>query len=128
MYLLLLPSVSLQKNLSFSERLIKKIDWLGNLLFIGAISCFTLAITFGGTVYSWSYGGEISLWVITGVLLAAFAASQVFHPLVDVKDKLYATTFLRRPVIVTLQLAVFMASWALLVYLPAGYCRPLGFR
>ncbi len=74
-----------------------------------------LATTFGGSVFSWSSASEIALWVIAGVLSLVFGLTQTFSPLVDVEYKLYPTTFLQRPVIVMLQIAIFMSSASLLV-------------
>ena len=114
-YLFLLPSVDLQKDIPLSQRLLQKIDWLGNLFCIGTICCFTLAITFGGSVFSWSSASEITLWVMAGVLFLVFGLSQAFHPLIDAQYKLYPTMFLRQPLMVMLQLSIFMSSVSLLV-------------
>ena len=93
----------------------RNIDWLGSLFFIGSISCLILAITFGDSVFSWRSASEIVLWVMTGVLFLAFILIQTFNPLVNEECKLYPTTFLRHPVLVMLQIAIFMSSASLLV-------------
>ncbi|KAF6218596.1 hypothetical protein HO133_005947 [Letharia lupina] len=123
-YLFLLPSLDLQKDVPLRQRLVRNFDWLGNLFFIGGICCFTLAITFGGSLFSWSSASEIALWVVAGVLFLVFCLTQAFHPLVNAQHKLYPTIFLRRPVMVMLQLAVFMSSVSLLIpvyYIPLFY-------
>lgn len=97
------------------QRLFWNIDWLGNLFFIGSISSFTLAITFGGSVFLWNSASEIVLWIMTGVLFFIFGLTQAFHPLVDVQHKLYPTIFLQQPTMIMLQLSVFMSSVSLLV-------------
>ncbi len=74
-----------------------------------------MALTFGGSLFSWASASEIVLWVLAGVLLLVFGGTQAFHPLIDAKHKLYPTMFLRRPVVVMLQLAIFMSSVSLLV-------------
>ena len=114
-YLFLLPSVHLQSDISLRQRLVRNIDWLGNLFFIGSVCCLILVITFGGSVFSWRSASEITLWVIAGVLFLVFILTQTFNPLVDVEYKLYPTTFLRHPVMVMLQTAIFMSSASLLV-------------
>lgn len=117
-YFFLLPSVCLLKDISVRQHLTQNIDWLGNTLFIGAISSFVMAITFGGTLYSWNLVSEIILWVDAGVLMLAFGFSEAFHPLVvDASQKLYPSRFLRQPVIMMLQCSTFMSVAGLLVCL-----------
>ena len=58
---------------------------------------------------------EIILWVVAGVLFLVFGATQAFHPMVDAKYKLYPTRFLRQPLMIILQLLIFMSSVSLLV-------------
>ena len=68
------------------------------------------AINFGGTVYKWDSGPEITFWVLAGVLFVAFGISQFYHPFVSSQHKLYPTHFLKRPVLVILQIMIFCAS------------------
>ena len=70
---------------------------------------------FGGSVYSWSSGSEVTLWVMAGILFLSFGLTRAFNPLVDAQHQLYPTMFLRRPVMMMLQLAIFMSSVSLLV-------------
>lgn len=74
-----------------------------------------MALTFGGSLFSWKSASEIVLWVLAGVLFLVFGGTQAFHPLIDAQHKLYPTMFLRRPVVVMLQVAIFMSSVSLLV-------------
>jgi hypothetical protein len=55
------------------SELIIRIDWVGNLIFIGSITAILLGLMYGGTVYSWS-----SWRVITPLVLGA-AGWAVFH-------------------------------------------------
>lgn len=116
-YIFLLPSIGLQKEIPLTQRLKRNIDWLGNIVFTGTMCCFIMAITFGGTLFTWSSASEIVLWVMAGVLLIVFCLTQSFHPFVDSKNKLYPTMFLARPTLMMLQVAIFMSSVSLLVSL-----------
>ena len=114
-YLFLLPSIDLQHAVALKQRLQHHVDWLGILFHISGISCFTLATTFGGSVFPWSSAGEIALWVLAGALLLMFGLTQWLHPLVNTRHILYPVAFFRRPVVLMLQLAIFMSSASLLV-------------
>ena len=111
----LLPSVTLQSGVLLIERITRRTDWLANILFAGATSAFVMAITFGGTLFAWNAVSEIVLWVMTAILSIGFCMSQWFHPFVAREYRLYPTQFLRRPILVLLQIAIFMASASLLV-------------
>lgn len=74
-----------------------------------------MAITFGGTLYSWSSGNEIALWVVAGVLLLVCIAVAKFHPGVEKDNRLYPAHFLRRPILVNLQVQMFLVSGIVLV-------------
>ncbi|KAJ6024736.1 DNA repair protein RAD50 [Penicillium herquei] len=69
--LLCLPVIRPQLDKSFMER-IRSLDWIGTIVFLAAATCLSMALSFGGTEYSWSSGSEIALIVMTGVLLMAF--------------------------------------------------------
>lgn len=52
---------------------------------------------------------------MAGALFIIFGLTQAVHPLVDAQYKLYPTLFLRRPVMIMLQMSIFMSSASLLV-------------
>ncbi|KAL9093239.1 MAG: hypothetical protein Q9159_000416 [Coniocarpon cinnabarinum] len=58
---------------------VKRLDPLGNILFMPAVVCLLLALQWGGTKYPWSDGRIISLLVVFGVLLILWFASQVYQ-------------------------------------------------
>lgn len=60
----------------FLEQL-RTLDPLGNALFLGSIICLLLALQWGGTTYEWSNGRIVALFVMFGILLAAFIALEV---------------------------------------------------
>ncbi|KAI4159810.1 MAG: hypothetical protein LQ342_006321 [Letrouitia transgressa] len=109
-FFLLLPSIDLQAGTPLKTKILKQVDWLGVIIFVGAMTCFIMAINFGGTVYDWNSGPEITFWVLSGVLFIVFGFTQAYHPLVAAEHKLYPTHFLKRPVLVILQVMIFCAS------------------
>lgn len=114
-YLFLLPGVDVYPEVSLMQRITKQTDWLGIIVFAGAMTTFVMAISFGGSVYSWDSKSEIVLWVLSALLIIAFALTQFFHPLVSEEYKLYPTHFLRKPVMVLLQVQMVCAAVALFV-------------
>lgn len=90
-------------------------DWMAITIFFGGTTCFTMAINFGGTKYDWSSGSEITLWVMSGMLLVAMVLATRYHPLVSAENKLYPSHFLKRPELVNLQMQLFLVSGVMLV-------------
>lgn len=97
------------------------IDWVMTTTFLAGAACLVMAITFGGTLYSWSSGSEIALWVVTGVLLIVCTVVAKFHPGVEKDNRLYPAHFLRRPILVNLQVQMFLVSGIVLVCCPLPY-------
>lgn len=100
--LFLLPSKDLQPKTPFKEKL-KQNDFLGIIVFAGWNICFAMAINFGGILYSWNSPKEIVLWVMVVVLMAAFIMTQIYHPFVEAKHKLYPTHLLKNWKLLNLQ-------------------------
>ncbi|KAI0594167.1 major facilitator superfamily domain-containing protein [Biscogniauxia sp. FL1348] len=59
------------RNLPLREK-IRHMDFLGLVLFLGAICCLLLVLTWGGQAYPWDDGHIIGLFVAFGVLTAIF--------------------------------------------------------
>ncbi|KAK2749204.1 hypothetical protein FQN57_006819 [Myotisia sp. PD_48] len=112
-YFWALPDLDFQASTPFSTK-IKQVDWLGMPIFLAAMLCFTMAINFGGSVYAWNSGSEIALWVVTLVLFVAFGFSQVYTPFIEKKDRLYPIHFIRKPLLVNLQVQMFLLSGVML--------------
>ncbi|KAL8857059.1 MAG: hypothetical protein Q9178_006351 [Gyalolechia marmorata] len=69
------PKRQKQASIGFKARS-KQFDPVGTTLFIPAIVCLLLALQWGGSLYAWSNGRVIALFVICGVLLIAFITVQ----------------------------------------------------
>lgn len=54
------------------REILNEFDPLGTLVFMPAIVCLLLALQWGGTTYAWNSGRIIALFVVFGVLIAAF--------------------------------------------------------
>ncbi|KAL3470869.1 MFS general substrate transporter [Aspergillus californicus] len=100
-YLICLPVIRPHPDKSFAER-IRSLDWIGIVVFLAGATCFSMAISFGGTAYAWSSGSEIALLVMTGVLLIAFILVTIFHPGVLAENKLLPVGFMRTADLITL--------------------------
>ncbi|ORY62368.1 major facilitator superfamily domain-containing protein [Pseudomassariella vexata] len=66
-------------KLPLSKKL-KKLDFVGTALFIPGFVCLLLALQWGGQTYTWNEWRIIILLAFAGVLLAAFAAIQIWMP------------------------------------------------
>jgi MFS family permease len=53
---------------------LKKVDFIGLLVFIPTVTCLLLALQWGGSTYPWSDGRIIALFVIFGALAIIFVA------------------------------------------------------
>ncbi|KAJ3222301.1 hypothetical protein HDU78_011802 [Chytriomyces hyalinus] len=51
---------------------VKRIDWLGTFLLVACVICLLIPIQGGGSQYAWNSPIVISLFIVGGVLLAAF--------------------------------------------------------
>ncbi|KAH7141523.1 permease of the major facilitator superfamily [Dactylonectria estremocensis] len=70
-----LPNVENDKNLTIRQ-VISNIDLLGNSLFVLALTCLFLALSWAGTKYPWHSAVIIGLLAVFPVLLALFAWDQ----------------------------------------------------
>ncbi|PVH86320.1 MFS transporter [Cadophora sp. DSE1049] len=119
-YILLFPQVVPQPNHTFKQRC-GMIDWTMVVVFLAGSCVFTMAISFGGTVYSWDSATVIALWTVAGVLFFVSIALTVYYPWVVKEHRLYPAHFLKKPILVTLQIQVYLSSGivlALTYYIP----------
>lgn len=55
---------------------LRKVDFVGTVLFLGAICCLVLALQWGGQTMPWSSSKIIGLLVSFGVIIAVFGIAQ----------------------------------------------------
>ena len=123
-YLFTLPSIDFQPSVPFGKKL-RQMDWIGIVVFFAGTICFTMALSFGGSVYAWNSASEIVFWVMSGVLLIVMAVVTIYHPLVPKTARLYPGHFVKRPVLVNLQIQLFLITG---VMLGVAYYIPLYFQ
>ncbi|KAM5442428.1 Efflux pump dep3 [Microsporum ferrugineum] len=123
-YLFLIPSVDPQPSKSFKEKC-KMIDWIMTTIFLGGSACLIMAITLGGVVYSWNSASTIVLWAMSAVLLIVSILVAKFHPGVSRENRLYPVHFLNRPILINLQIQMFLVSG---IALATTYYIPLYFQ
>ncbi|KAH7319616.1 major facilitator superfamily domain-containing protein [Stachybotrys elegans] len=122
-FIFCLPSIN-PVELSTMQKL-RLQDWVGIVVFCGGSVCFTMALTFGGAVYAFDSGSEITLWVVAGVLLIAFVLVTIYHPFIPYENKLYPSHFTKRIELNILQYQLFSSAGVLLI---AVYYTPLLFQ
>ena len=57
---------------------LRRLDIVGGVLWAASLSTIIMAISFGGTLYDWSSGNIIALFVTSGVLWILFGLQQTF--------------------------------------------------
>lgn len=94
-YFLLLPSFEPLPNATSKEKAMN-IDWVGSVLFIGALTTLIMGIDFGGVEWKWGSGQSIALFVASGVLFIMFGVQQTFFIFCNEKTRLFPIHFLKR--------------------------------
>lgn len=75
-FFILDPFPPVKPDMTIIERL-KNLDLLGEFFIIPSIVSLLLALQYGGSVYAWSNGRVIALFVVFGVCAIAFIVVQV---------------------------------------------------
>ncbi|KAM5354625.1 hypothetical protein ACJ41O_001272 [Fusarium nematophilum] len=123
-YLFLFPSINPRSQMSFTQKL-KIMDWHLIVVFLAGSAFLTMVISFGGTLYSWSSPAEISFWTLSGGFLIITILLLKFHPGVSKENQLWPSHFLRMPVVMNMQLQVFLSGG---IILAITYHVPLFFQ
>ncbi|RAO67601.1 uncharacterized protein BHQ10_003613 [Talaromyces amestolkiae] len=123
-YALLLPSVDPIPNATSKERA-RNIDWVGIVLFIGALGSLIMGIDFGGVEWSWVSGRSIALFVVSGVLFVFFGIQQTFYIFCNEQNRLFPIHFLKRRSLLLLFILNTCASSGLFI---SVYYIPLYFQ
>ncbi|KAK7427341.1 Efflux pump dep3 [Neonectria magnoliae] len=123
-YLFLFPDINQRLDLSLIQK-VKSMDWPMTVVFLAGSAILTMAISFGGTLYSWNSAPEISLWVLSGVFLMLTAVLLRCCPGVSKENQLWPSHFLRMPIVMIMQLQVFFFGG---IVLAIFYYIPLFFQ
>ncbi|KAI9900340.1 hypothetical protein N3K66_004602 [Trichothecium roseum] len=123
-YLWLIPSFDPRPSVTSHDRL-RLVDWVGTCVFLAGSCALTLAISFGGIVYSFRSAATIVLWVLSGFFLCVMVCVAWYHPGVRKEDRLYLAHYLKSPILVNIQLQMFLVSG---VVLSMTYYIPLYFQ
>ena len=119
-YFFLLPSLPRQIDTGFISKL-KALDWLGTVLTAGLYVSFTVAFSFGGTIWHWKDARVIALIAVSGVLTITFSVTQYHSVLTNKTDRLFPCEFLRDPQLILLYVCMACGGAALFVsiyYIP----------
>ncbi|KAF7183027.1 hypothetical protein CNMCM7691_002862 [Aspergillus felis] len=123
-YVFLLPSFEPLPNATSKEKA-KNIDWVGIVLFVGALTTLIMAIDFGGVDGAWGSGQSIALFVVSGVLFILFGIQQSFYILCSEQNRLFPIHFLKRRSLLLLFILNTSASSGLFI---SVYYIPLFFQ
>ncbi|KAI9674805.1 MAG: hypothetical protein M1817_001709 [Caeruleum heppii] len=123
-YFFALPSFKPQPTTKVMAEL-RRIDWIGAVLVMSAFVAGVMAISFGGTLYTWDSGQIIALFVVSGVLFIALALQQVLHILTTKTSRILPVHFFAQKDMFLL--FVVQASVAAVVVIPVYYI-PLFFQ
>lgn len=69
------PRTRQEDDLTLTQK-IRELDLVSNFLFIPSLTALFIALSWAGTKYPWSDGKVIALFVVFGVLFAAFIFNQ----------------------------------------------------
>lgn len=116
-YLLLVPSFTPRLDTSLQTRL-RSFDYIGAILQAGLLVSGVMAINFGGTLYNWNSGQTIALFIVSGVLLIAFALQQKLALFTTIDARMFPVHFLRmkEPVLLSMLMAANNAATFVLIY------------
>ncbi|KAF4961863.1 hypothetical protein FSARC_10021 [Fusarium sarcochroum] len=123
-YLFLFPSIDPQPQKSLAERM-RSMDWPMTFAFLVGSTFLIMSISFGGTLYSWHSGAEIAFWTLSGISLVVTLALLKFHPGLSKENQLWPVNFVKMPVVMNLQLQVFLSGG---IILTITYYIPLYFQ
>ncbi|PYH91185.1 putative MFS drug efflux transporter [Aspergillus ellipticus CBS 707.79] len=123
-YVLLLPPHEPLPTATQKEKA-KNIDWVGSVLFVGALACLVMAIDFGGAEWAWGSSRSIALFVVAAILFIVFGVQQTFYIFCNEVNRLFPIHFLKRRSLLILFVLNTCASSGLFI---SVYYIPLFFQ
>ncbi|EAW13722.1 putative MFS drug efflux transporter [Aspergillus clavatus NRRL 1] len=123
-YAFMLPSFEPLPKATQLEKA-KNIDWVGSVLFVGALATLIMAIDFGGAEWAWDSARSIALFVVAGVLFIIFGVQQTFYIFCNEQNRLFPIHFFKRRSLVLLFILNTCASSGLFI---SVYYIPLFFQ
>jgi MFS family permease len=93
-YVFVLPSLQPLPGVSMSKKL-RSIDWLGVVLSCAIYALFAMMFTFGGSIWYWSNGCMIALYVVFVTTSIAFGITQYFTIFTTKEQRLFPGQFMR---------------------------------
>ena len=112
-----MPDVSFLKKLA-------RIDWVGFVLNAGFWISFTMVLTFAGGAWAWRDARTIVLFIVFGLLVAAFAVQQYFNIFTTQANRMFALHLLKSRTQILLYFGTASAVTALFVpvyYIPVYF-------
>ncbi|KAI1819284.1 putative MFS transporter [Xylaria intraflava] len=113
-YLFILPEMQPRPGVSLTKKL-RSIDWVGIILSFALYTVFAMIFTFGGSIWSWTGGRMITLYVVFGVTIIAFGVTQYFAWLTTTQDRIFPGQFLRNRTMILMFLCCTACTGALYV-------------
>ncbi|KAL5341646.1 hypothetical protein BJX70DRAFT_395709 [Aspergillus crustosus] len=100
-YLFVLPSLPRRPQTASLEKL-RSFDWVGITLNAGLYVSFTLALTFGGSIWDWTNGRFVACIVVFGLTTTLCCLTQRYSFLTTPIDRIFPCEFLRNPQLILL--------------------------
>ncbi|KAI4289629.1 MAG: hypothetical protein L6R35_001108 [Caloplaca aegaea] len=96
----------------------KEFDYVGAVLSVATLVCIIMATNFGGTLYPWNDGRIITLFVLAGVFVVAFAVQQILTLFTTESDRMFPVQFLKmkEPVLLFISMAAANAGGFIAIY------------
>jgi hypothetical protein len=115
----ILKPYSFQPDVPFARKLVR-MDWVGMILNAALYTVFVMLFTFAGVQWAWDDPSTIVLFVMFGVILLLFVASQYFTVFTTKESRIFPADFLRNPTMVLLYIGQACAATTLFVPI---YCE-----
>jgi MFS family permease len=117
--LFILKPASFMPHVPFMKK-VADMDWVGVTLNAAMYTLFVMVFTLAGVQWAWGDGRTIAMFVVLGVILIAFVATQYFAHFTTKANRLFPGDFLRNKTLVLLYICQACAATTLFVPI---YCK-----